>query len=192
MSYFFPFGFKELEGIADRSDYDLKQHIKHSKQDLSIFDEATKSRIIPHVVAEPSLGVDRAFLVFMFDAYDYDKKRENIILKLNPKLSPIKVAIFPLENELEEGARKIYNDLKREFKCFFDVSGSIGKRYARQDENGTPFCITYDFDSEKNNDVTIRERDTTKQIRVKISELKNIIKELINGADLTKFGGILN
>lgn len=192
LEYNFPFGFKELEGIADRSDYDLKQHIKHSKQDLSIFDEATKSRIVPHVVAEPSLGVDRAFLVFMFDAYEYDKKRDNIVLKLHPKLAPIKVAIFALERKLDEKAQQIYNELKKEFSCFFDSSGSIGRRYARQDESGTPFCITYDFDSEKNKDVTIRERDSAKQIRVKISELKTIISQLINGASLSKFDKIIN
>lgn len=192
LEYNFPFGFKELEGIADRSDYDLKQHIKHSKQDLSIFDEGTKSRIVPHVIAEPSLGVDRAFLVFMFDAYEYEKKRENIILKLHPKLAPIKAAIFPLENKLEDDARKVYDDLKKEFKCFFDVSGSIGRRYARQDESGTQICITYDHDSLKNDDVTIRERDTTKQIRVKIKDLKNVIRELINGANLSQFGKIIN
>ncbi len=192
LEYNFPFGFKELEGIADRSDYDLRQHIKYSKQDLSIFDEETKSRIIPHVVAEPSLGVDRAFLVFMFDAYEYDKKRDNVVLKLHPKLASIKVAVFALEKKLDGKARDIYNDLKKEFKCFFDSSGSIGRRYARQDEIGTPFCVTYDFDSVKHKDITIRERNTTKQIRVKIKDLKYILKELIDGANLSKFGKFIN
>ncbi|MBS3150927.1 glycine--tRNA ligase [Candidatus Woesearchaeota archaeon] len=191
LEYKFPFGFKELEGIADRSDYDLQQHIKHSGQDLSLFDEETKQKIIPHVVAEPSLGVDRAFLVFMFDAYEYDKKRENIVLKLHPKLSPIKVAVFPLlknKKTLVKKAKEVYDILKKEFVCAYDTNGSIGRRYARQDEAGTFLGVTIDFDSLKKNDVTIRSRDTTRQVRVKIKNLKEVIKELIEGEKLSKFG----
>ncbi|MBS3153231.1 glycine--tRNA ligase [Candidatus Woesearchaeota archaeon] len=191
LEYNFPFGFKELEGIADRSDYDLKQHIKHSNQDLSIFDEETNKKIIPHVVAEPSLGVDRSFLVFMFDAYEYDKKRDNVVLKLNPKLAPIKVAILPLvKNKLSlvKKAQEVYTLLKKDFNCTFDKTGSIGRRYARQDEIGTPFSVTIDFDSLKKKDVTIRDRDTTKQIRIKITNIKDVITRLIEGEKLTNFG----
>jgi len=195
LEYNFPFGYKELQGIADRSDYDLQQHIKHSGQDLSVFDEEIKEKIIPHVVAEPSLGVDRAFLVFMFDAYEYDKKRDNIVLKLNSKLSPVKVAVFPLlknKNNLVKKSKEVYNLLKTDFVCAYDEAGSIGKRYARQDEAGTPLGVTVDFDSLKKKDVTVRDRDTTKQIRVKIKNLKDIIEKLINGEKLSKFGKYIN
>ncbi len=183
LEYNFPFGFKELQGIADRSDFDLQQHIKHSKKDLSIFDENNKDKIIPHVVAEPSLGVDRAFLVFMYDAYTFDKKRDNIVLKLHPKLSPYKLAVFPLlsnKKELVKESENVYNLLKNNFTCFLDITGSIGRRYARQDEIGTFLCITIDFDSLKNKDVTIRNRDTMKQIRVKTKDLKEILTKLLN------------
>jgi len=182
LEYKFPFGWKELEGIADRSDYDLKQHEKFSKKDLSIFDEKTKKKVIPQVICEPSLGVERAFLVFMFDSYYYDKERENIVLKLHPKLSPIKAAIFPIvkKEEFEKLCSQIFEDLKKEWNVIYDESGSIGRRYARNDEIGTPYCITVDEESVKNKDATIRDRDTKKQIRVKISELKNILGKLSN------------
>ncbi|MBU3942014.1 MAG: glycine--tRNA ligase [Nanoarchaeota archaeon] len=182
LEYNFPFGWKELEGIADRSDFDLQQHIKHSKKDLSIFDQDTNKKIVPHVVAEPSLGVGRAFLVFMFDAYNDDKDRGNIVLKLDPKLSPIKAGIFPLmgKPELEKFAKEIHTNLKKYFNISYDRSGSIGRRYARADEIGTPFCITVDFDSLKDKSVTIRDRDTTKQTRVKTAELKDILRKLID------------
>ena len=182
IEYEFPFGWKELLGIADRGDYDLKQHMHHSKKDLSLFDEETKEKIIPQVIAEPSIGVDRTFLVFLYDAYTYDKKRENIVLKLHPKLAPILVAVFPLlsnKQELTKKARDVFNMLKEEFSCFYDASGSIGRRYSRQDEVGTPFCITIDFDSLTQQDVTIRLRDTTEQKRVKEKELKETIDKLI-------------
>ena len=182
LEYNFPFGWKELEGIADRSDFDLKQHIKHSKKDLSIFDQETNKKIIPYVAAEPSLGVERTFLVFMFDAYNDDKKRGNIVLKLNPKLAPIKAGIFPLigKPELEKLAKEIHTNLKKYFNVNYDRSGSIGRRYARADEIGTPFCITVDFDSLKDKTVTIRDRDTTKQVRIKIAELRDILRKLID------------
>lgn len=192
LEYEFPFGWKELEGISNRTDFDLKQHIKHSKKDLSLFDEETKQKIIPHVIAEPSLGVERSFLVFMFDAYNYDKERGNVVLKLNPKLAPIKVGVFPLVNKLKDKANQIYNELKNDFECIYDYSGSIGRRYARADETGIPFCITVDFDSLENNDCTIRDRDTTRQIRVKIKDLKNIINNLINGEKFENLGKIIN
>jgi glycyl-tRNA synthetase len=167
--------------MADRSDFDLKQHIKYSKKDLSIFDQETNKKIVPYVAAEPSLGVERAFLVFMFDAYNDDKKRGNIVLKLDPKIAPIKAGIFPLVNkpELENLAKEIKDNLKNYFNVKYDRSGSIGRRYARADEIGTPYCITVDFDSLKDKTITIRDRNTTNQARIKILELRNTIEQLI-------------
>ena len=182
LEYKFPFGWKELEGIADRGDYDLSQHEKSSKKDLKIFDENSKEKILPHVICEPSLSVERAFLVFMFDSYFYDSERENVILKLNPKLAPIKAAVFPIvktNKNIVKIAREVYEELKKEFNVDYDSGGSVGRRYSRNDEIGTPFCITIDEESLNKKDVTIRERDTKKQIRVKISELKNILRKLI-------------
>src|SRR3989344_99932 len=125
LEYKFPFGWKELLGMANRTDFDLSAHMKHSKKDLSIFDEDTKEKVVPHVVCEPSLGVDRAFLVFLFDAYNYDETRGNVVLKLHPRLAPIKVGIFTLVNKVEGEARKVYDSLKKSFHCFYDKSGSI-------------------------------------------------------------------
>jgi len=184
LEYNFPFGWKELEGISNRSDYDLQQHMKASGKDLTYFDNETNTKIIPYVVAEPSLGVDRTFLVFLFDSYEYDSKRDNIVLHLHPKLAPIKAAVFPLlsnKEELTVAAKKIYDDLRQEFSCFYDSNGSIGRRYARMDESGTPYCITVDFDSLKQHDITIRERDSTKQARVKIKDLSNVLQQLLSG-----------
>ncbi|MBI3036157.1 glycine--tRNA ligase [Candidatus Woesearchaeota archaeon] len=184
LEFSFPFGWKELEGIANRSDYDLQQHIKTSGKDLSYFDPETNTKVVPHVVAEPSLGVDRTFMVFLFDAYEYDSKRENVVLHLNPKLAPIKAAVFPLlsnKEELVALAKEIYNELKNEFNCIYDEAGSIGKRYFRMDEAGCPLAVTVDFDSVKKKDVTLRDRDTTKQIRVKIKDLRNILQQLLSG-----------
>ncbi len=182
LEYKFPFGWKELEGIADRGDFDLSQHQKFSKKDLSVFNEETKKKILPHVVCEPSLGVGRALLVFMFDSYCEDKGRGNVVLKLSPKLSPIKAAIFPIVKrpEFEKIAEEVLKDLGEEWNVVYDKSGSIGRRYARNDEIGTPFCITVDEESLKKKNVTIRDRDTTKQIRVKVSELRDILRKLIN------------
>ncbi len=179
LEYNFPFGWKELQGVANRTDYDLKQHIKFSKQDLSLYDEETKKKVVPYVI-EPSQGVDRAFLVFLFDAYNYDKKRGNIVLKLNPKLAPIKVGVFPLVNKLDKEARTVYDLLKKSFVCQYDKSGSIGRRYARADEIGIPYCVTVDFDSLRRDDVTVRNRDNTKQIRVKQKDLIDVLNKLIN------------
>jgi glycyl-tRNA synthetase len=180
LEYKFPFGFKELQGMANRTDFDLQSHIKHSKKDLSLFDEEAKEKIVPHVVAEPSQGIDRAFLVLMFDAYENDKKRGNVVLKLSPKLAPVKVGVFPLVNKLKEKGRVVYDLLKEDFVCQFDSSGSVGKRYARADEIGTPYCLTYDFDSLDDKSVTIRDRDSTKQVRIKIEELKDILRKLLS------------
>ncbi|HSU73106.1 MAG TPA: glycine--tRNA ligase [Candidatus Binatia bacterium] len=184
LEYEFPFGWKELQGIANRTDFDLKQHMKFSGKDLSLFDEETKQKVIPHVVAEPAQGVDRAFLVVLFDAYHDDKKRGNVVLKLNPKLAPFTVAVFPLlsnRDELTAKTREVFEMLRKEFPAMYDKSGSIGRRYARQDEMGTPYCVTVDFDSLKNHDVTVRDRDSTQQVRVKTSELRSTLHKLLTG-----------
>ncbi len=181
LEYNFPFGWKELEGIADRGDFDLNQHMKHSKKELKLYDEEKKEKFTPHVVAEPSQGVDRSFLVFMFDAYNNDKKRGNIVLKLHPKLAPVKLGIFPLVNKLEKEAREVYGNLKSLFTCQYDRSGSVGRRYARADEIGVPYCITVDFDYQKDKSVTVRDRDSTQQIRVSAEDLPDVIYKLLTG-----------
>lgn len=181
IEYNTPFGgWQEMEGIHDRGDWDLSQHAKYSKQDLSYFDEETKERYIPWVI-ETSGGVDRATLFFLLDAYNEDGDR--VVLKLHPKLAPYKVAVFPLlanKPDLVKKARNIYEDLRKDFTTAWDDRGNIGKRYYSQDEIGTPFCITIDFESLENDTVTLRDRDTTKQERIEIKELKNILKEKIN------------
>ncbi|MBI4144962.1 glycine--tRNA ligase [Candidatus Woesearchaeota archaeon] len=182
LEYEFPFGWKELQGMANRTDYDLKQHMKHSGKDLSLFDEDTKQKVIPHVVAEPSQGVDRAFLVFLFNAYHEDKQRGNVVLKLHQRLAPFKIGVFPLlsnRDELLTKAREVFQVLRQDFPALYDKSGSIGRRYARMDEMGTPYSVTIDFDSLKHNDVTVRDRDSTKQVRVKLAELKDTLRKLL-------------
>jgi len=179
IEYNYPFGWKELQGMANRTTYDLNQHMKFSGKDLTYFDEETKEKITPYVVVEPSQGVERAMLAFLLEAYEEEKER--VVLKLNPKISPIKVAVFPLVSKdgLDEKAREIYEMLLKNFACFYDEKGSIGRRYRRMDEIGCPLCVTIDYDTLKDNTVTIRSRDTMKQIRVKISELENKLRELI-------------
>jgi len=182
IEYNFPFGWKELQGIADRGTFDLTQHENHSKKELRVMDEEKGKKVLPMVVAEPSLGVERAFLVFMFDAYS--QKGENIMLKFNPKLAPIKAAVFPLvkkDGKLVEVAKSIYKDLRKEWNIAYDESGSVGRRYARNDEVGTPFCITVDGESLEKKDVTIRNRDNGLQKRVKIKDLRDILRSLISG-----------
>ena len=183
IEYKFPFGWKELQGFANRTDFDLRQHMEHSKTDLTMFDEDAKKKITPHVICEPAQGVERAFLVFMFDAYTYDESRKNVVLKLHPKLAPIKIGVFPLASNREElvkKAREIHNELKSEWASTFDVSGSIGRRYARADEIGICACITVDFESLEDESVTIRARDTMEQTRVKIKELKEVLKKFMD------------
>jgi len=183
VDYLYPFGSKELGGNANRSQYDLNQHIKESKQDLLFFDEESKEKVIPRVI-EPTFGIERAFLAVICEAYEFDKERGNVVLKLDLKLAPYKAAVFPLlsnKDELLKLAETVHKELKKDITCFYDKSGSIGRRYARQDEIGTPFCITVDFDSIKNKDVTIRDRDSTKQKRIKIVNLKETLRKLING-----------
>ncbi|MBI2662787.1 glycine--tRNA ligase [Candidatus Woesearchaeota archaeon] len=181
LEYKFPFGWKELQGIADRSDFDLKQHIKHSGKDLSIYDEEKKQKIIPLVIAEPSLGLDRSFLLLMYEAYYDDKERGNIVLKLPRQLTPYYCALFPLvknKPELVAFAEEVYKDIKTSYSCYYDESGSVGRRYARADEIGVKYCITIDFDSLDDKQVTIRDRDTTKQERIPISKLKEQLYHL--------------
>lgn len=183
VEYNFPFGVSELAGVAQRTDFDLKQHEKHSGQDVKYFDEATGEKFIPYVV-EPTMGVDRAALAFLVDAYDEsdgtDGRTEGeVTLHLHPKLAPIKAAVFPLMKKegMPEMAKEIVLNLRKAgIEVFYDESGSVGKRYRRQDEIGTPWCITVDFDSIKDKTVTFRDRDTMKQERMKISELVGFIK----------------
>ncbi len=178
--YKWPFmDFGELEGIANRGDYDLSQHAKHSGKDISYFDEGTKEHYIPYVI-EPSVGVGRAMLAFLLDSYYEDKER--VVLKLSPKLAPVKVAVFPLLSNklpLAKMAQDIYHNLKKQLSNIvaFDSRGNIGKRYYYQDEIGTPFCVTVDFQSLEDNTVTIRYRDTTKQERIKRQNLVDFFKE---------------
>lgn len=178
----FPFGRKELYGLAYRTDFDLKSHSDASKVDLTYFDEETKERFLPHVI-EPSFGVGRTLLAVLSDAYTEDELggEKRTYLKLSPRIAPIKCAVFPLlknKPELVAKAREIFSNLKKDIGgVVFDDNGNIGKRYRRQDEIGTPFCVTVDFDTlEKDNSVTLRDRDTGKQERVKIEELTNTIK----------------
>ena len=179
--YLFPFGWGELWGVADRTDYDLSQHATHSGKDLSYFDQETGEKFIPYVV-EPSLGADRVALAFLCDAYDEEIVGENdvrVVLRLHPFLAPFKAAILPLSKKLGEKATEIYDELSKYFSVDYDESGSIGKRYRRQDEIGTPLCITYDFDSENDNCVTVRDRDTMEQVRIPIFEVKKYIEDKI-------------
>ena len=175
IEYLFPFGWGELWGIADRTDYDLGRHQEHSGKDLTYFDQETGEHYLPYVV-EPSLGADRVALAFLCDAYDEEvideaKKDVRVVLHLHPSLAPFKAAVLPLSKKLSEKAHEVYATLSKSFMIDFDETGSIGKRYRRQDEIGTPFCITYDFDSQADNCVTVRNRDTMQQERIKIDEL---------------------
>lgn len=174
IEYKFPFGYGELWGIADRGNFDLKSHEEGSKTDLTYFDQETNEKYLPHVI-EPSLGADRAVLAFLFDAYDEEEVGENdirIVLRFSNVLAPIKVGILPLSKKLSDEALEIFYDLSKEMTCEFDEAGSIGKRYRRFDEIGTPYCVTYDFDTREDKKVTVRDRDTMEQIRMPVSELK--------------------
>lgn len=169
----FPFGWGELWGIADRTDFDLKQHMEHSKDDLSYFDPTTNEKYVPYCV-EPSLGADRVTLAFLCDAYDEEEVAEGdvrVVLHFHPAIAPVKIAVLPLSKKLGDDAFKVYENLTKKYVCEYDETGSIGKRYRRQDEIGTPFCITFDFDSLEDKSVTIRDRDSMQQVRVKIDEL---------------------
>ena len=179
--FMFPFGWGELWGIADRTDYDLTQHANHANTDMSYFDPETNEKYIPYVI-EPSLGADRVTLAFLCEAYDEqedEKGEKRTVLHFHPALAPFKAAILPLSKKLSEQATEIYNNLSKKFMLDFDDAGSIGKRYRRQDEIGTPLCITFDFDSLEDNCVTVRDRDTMEQVRIPIDSLEEYIAKTL-------------
>ncbi len=180
IEFLFPFGWGELWGIADRTDYDLTQHQNTSGESMEYFDPETNEKYVPYVV-EPSLGADRVALAFLCEAYDEEVVDEakgdvRVVLHLHPALAPVKCAVLPLSKKLSDKAGELFADLAKHFNCEFDESGSIGKRYRRQDEIGTPFCITYDFDSENDGCVTVRERDSMEQTRMPIGDVRAYIE----------------
>jgi len=187
IEYLFPIGWSELEGIANRTDFDLKQHAKYSGKDLSYFDDETKEHFIPYVI-EPSAGVDRSILAFLADSYDEEKDKEGlrVILRLHPALAPIKVAVLPLSRneKLLPLSKEVYDSLRSCWMVQYDDAQSIGRRYRRQDEIGTPFCVTIDFQSLEDKQVTIRERDKMRQIRVPIEVLKPTLEAKLCGEPL--------
>ncbi|MBQ7920958.1 MAG: glycine--tRNA ligase, partial [Clostridia bacterium] len=181
IEFLFPFGWGELWGIADRTDYDLTQHQNTSGESMEYFDPETNEKYIPYVV-EPSLGADRVTLAFLVDAYDEEivdpeKNDVRVVLHLHPALAPVKAAVLPLSKKLADEADEIYVELAKKFNVEYDEAGSIGKRYRRQDEIGTPFCITYDFESKEDGCVTVRERDSMGQVRMPISEVAAYIEK---------------
>lgn len=183
IEYLFPFGWGELWGIADRTDFDLKQHAEHSKKDLNYVDSETGEKFIPYCI-EPSLGADRVTLAFLADAYDEEvvssengKEDTRVVMRFHPALAPFKAAVLPLAKKLAPVAEPIFEELSKYFNVDYDAAGSIGKRYRREDEIGTPFCICVDFDTETDGCVTIRDRDTMEQVRLPITEVKSYIEE---------------
>ena len=181
IEYAFPFGWGELWGIADRTDYDLTNHMNMSKEDFTYLDPETNERYVPYCI-EPSLGADRVALAFLCNSYDEEEIAEGdtrTVLHLHPALAPYKVAVLPLSKKLSEKAEEVYTKLSKKFMCEYDETGSIGKRYRREDEIGTPYCVTVDFDTLEDNAVTIRDRDTMEQVRINIDELENWISEKI-------------
>lgn len=181
IEFLFPFGWGELWGIADRTDYDLSRHMEASKEDLTYLDLETNERYVPYCI-EPAVGVDRIFLAMLCNAYEEETIAEGdtrTVLHLHPALAPYKVAILPLSKKLSEKAEEVFESLSEDFMCDYDEAGSIGKRYRREDEIGTPYCITVDFDTLEDESVTIRDRDSMEQVRVKIPELKAWIEEKI-------------
>ncbi|MDF9298056.1 glycine--tRNA ligase [Geobacillus stearothermophilus] len=181
IEYHFPFGWGELWGIASRTDYDLRRHMEYSGEDFHYLDQETNERYVPYCI-EPSLGADRVTLAFMIDAYDEEELEDGTtrtVMHLHPALAPYKAAVLPLSKKLADGAHRIYEELAKHFMVDYDETGSIGKRYRRQDEIGTPFCITYDFESEQDGQVTVRDRDTMEQVRLPIGELKAFLEEKI-------------
>ena len=182
IEFLFPFGWGELWGIADRTDYDLSRHQEVSGEDMSYFDDEEKRKYIPYVI-EPSLGADRVTLAFLCSAYDEEEIKEGDVrnvLHFHPAIAPVKIGVLPLSKKLAEGAEKIYQELSRTYNCEYDDRGNIGKRYRRQDEIGTPYCITYDFDSVEDGAVTVRDRDTMEQERIKIEDLPAYFAEKFN------------
>ncbi len=185
IEYMFPFGKGELWGIASRTDFDLKAHSSHSGEPMEYFDPITNEKYVPYCI-EPSLGADRVTLAFLCEAYDEEiltdkdgKEDKRVVLRFHPALAPFKAAVLPLSKKLSEKAEEVYNELSKYYNIDFDDTQSIGKRYRREDEIGTPYCITYDFDSETDGCVTVRDRDTMEQERIKISELKDFLASKI-------------
>ena len=179
IEFMFPFGWGELWGIADRTDFDLKQHMNHSGENLEYFDQTTNEHYIPYCI-EPSLGADRVALAFLVEAYDEEKISDTdtrIVMHFHPALAPFKAAVLPLSKKLSEKAEALRDELSKHFACDFDDASSIGKRYRRQDEIGTPFCVTYDFETEETGMVTVRDRDTMEQVSVKIEDVAAYIEE---------------
>ena len=180
IEYEFPFGWKELEGIHNRTDFDLSRHTEATGKDLSYFDEKTREKFIPYII-ETSAGCDRTLLVLLVDAYTEEevKGETRVVLKFSPKIAPVKVAVFPLVNKdgMPDIAMKVFHDLKEHFKAFYDDSGAVGRRYRRMDEIGTPYCLTIDGQTSQDETVTIRDRDTMEQIRIPIEEVKPYLKE---------------
>lgn len=179
IEFLFPFGWGELWGIANRTNYDLGRHQEISGEPMEYFDDEKKKKYIPYVV-EPSLGADRVTLAFLCGAYDEEELEGGdvrTVLRFHPFLAPVKVAVLPLSKKLGEGAEKVFAELSKDWNCEYDDRGAIGKRYRRQDEIGTPYCITYDFDSETDGMVTVRDRDSMEQERVAISELRNYFRD---------------
>ena len=177
----YPFGWGELWGIADRTDYDLTRHMEHSKQDLSYTDPETNEKFIPYVI-EPSVGVDRLLLAVICNAYELQDLGENdsrVVLHISPKIAPYKLAVLPLSKKLNDKAGEVYDMLSTKFNCDFDSTASIGKRYRREDEIGTPFCVTVDFDTLEDTQVTVRDRDTMEQIKIKVDEIEDYIMDKI-------------
>ena len=177
----FPFGWGELWGVADRTDYDLTQHMKTSGKSLEYFDPETNEKYVPYVI-EPSLGVERLFLAVVCDAYDEEALEDGTsrtVMRFHPALAPVKAAVLPLSKKLSEKAGELYEELSKHFCADFDDAGAIGKRYRRQDEVGTPFCVTYDFDTETDGCVTVRERDSMQQVRIPLADVKAYIEERI-------------
>lgn len=193
IEYLFPMGWSELEGIANRSDYDLRQHSEHSKKELSYFDETTKEKYIPYVI-EPSAGADRATLAFLIDAYREEKVRneKRVVLALQHRLAPIKVAVLPLlrnRPEIVEVAKSIAGDLRKQYKAVYDDTASIGRLYRRQDEIGTPFCVTVDVQSIEDRQVTVRERDSMEQVRVPVEGIVEYLTDCLNRGELINPAG---
>ena len=179
IEFLFPFGWGELWGIADRTDFDLKQHMEFSKEDMTYLDQESGKKYVPYCI-EPSLGADRVALAFLCNSYDEEEVAEGdvrTVLHLHPALAPYKAAVLPLSKKLSDKAMEVYESLSKKFMCDYDEAGSIGKRYRREDEIGTPYCITIDFDTLEDGAVTIRDRDTMQQERVKIEELESWIEK---------------
>ncbi|MDM7912243.1 MAG: His/Gly/Thr/Pro-type tRNA ligase C-terminal domain-containing protein, partial [Methanotrichaceae archaeon] len=189
VEYQFPIGWSELEGIANRTDFDLKSHMEVSGKDLSYFDEVTHARVVPYVI-EPSGGVDRTLLAFLSDAYEEVTggrgeagAEVEVVLRLNPRLAPVKLAVLPLVKKggMPEVATQLYQDLRKHFMVDYDAGGSIGRRYRRQDEIGTPWCCTIDGQTIEDQTVTIRDRDTMEQVRISLDQVKAFVRDKLEG-----------